>query len=143
MSKPAFFVFLAEHLPPRVALVQHLKEMEHPKFILTLQGLYKQLLALIEGVQTQNRIINDLLESIQFVFKLINDLSLIYILPERPLHQGPPRPKTLLKTSPTSFPRLQSFPIQPLRNFSMHAPNSTRYFPSHNSLHYTLILWRS
>lgn len=55
--------------------MQHLKEMEHPKFILTLQGLYKQLLALIEGVQTQNRIINDLLESIQFVFKLITMTS--------------------------------------------------------------------
>lgn len=54
-----------------MALVQHLKDMEHPKFMLILQGLYKQLLALIEGVQTQNHIINYLLESIQFVSKVV------------------------------------------------------------------------
>ncbi|KXN92270.1 Vacuolar protein sorting-associated protein 54 [Leucoagaricus sp. SymC.cos] len=48
----------------RTTLVQHLKSMEHSEFMPVLQKMYKRFLALIEGVQALNSLINGLLESI-------------------------------------------------------------------------------
>ncbi|KAF9447663.1 Vps54-domain-containing protein [Macrolepiota fuliginosa MF-IS2] len=49
----------------RTNLIQHLKSMQHTEFMPILQRVYQHFLALIEGIQTQNNVINDLLESIQ------------------------------------------------------------------------------
>jgi vacuolar protein sorting-associated protein 54 len=54
----------------RTALVQHFKDMEHSEFMPVLQKVYKRFLALVEGVHSQNGLINHLLESIQCAHNL-------------------------------------------------------------------------
>lgn len=51
----------------RTALIQHLRDMEYTTFTPLLQGVYKQFLSVIQSIQTQNNIMNDLLDSLQYV----------------------------------------------------------------------------
>ena len=54
----------------RMSLVQYLKGMEHQHFMPLLQKVYQRFLALVEGIQAQNALFIDILDSIQYAICL-------------------------------------------------------------------------
>lgn len=54
----------------RMTLVQYLKGIEHQHFMPLLQKVYQRFLALMEGIQAQNVLIIDILDSMQYAICL-------------------------------------------------------------------------
>lgn len=131
----------------RMSLVQYLKGIEHQHFMPLLQKVYQRFLALVEGIQAQNALIVDILDSIQYAIYLGGFWIFFFV---NMVFKGNPHPqgkilppKLSWKTSQIFFLRLLNSRIQPLHNSCTPARSRTHCSPFLASSLCTLIPWLS